>query len=308
MMHPPITILMNNGSGSSRGNAVHDEIIQAFAGHHCTPAIIDINAIPDFSETSAALFQKAKEKNGIIVAAGGDGTVNAVATQCVTHGVTLGVIPLGTFNYFAREMLIPLDVAEAVRIILQGRTVKASVGKIQDRLFLNNASFGLYTNIIRQRENATYRFGRLRIVAALSAVMSLIKGHRLFNIRISSDGAQPSHHRASMVFIGNNTLQLNNLGLDVAACTRRNKLAVVILKEAGAFATARLIWRGIIKHWQDETILETFCADAFDVDTKRTSIDLVIDGEIIHCHTPLSFHVETEALSVRVPTAQEGMP
>jgi len=67
--------------------------------------------------------------------------------------VTLGIIPLGTFNYFAREHAIPTELDAAIQIIKQGHTKEVAVGLVQDRVFLNNASFGLYTKLIRQRED-----------------------------------------------------------------------------------------------------------------------------------------------------------
>src|SRR5256885_3573742 len=81
----------------------------------------------------------------------------------------MGVVPLGTFNYFAREQALSLDPAQAVQDILQalqaGQMRPVNVGLVNERLFLVNASLGLYPRLLDERERASTRFGRTRLVA-----------------------------------------------------------------------------------------------------------------------------------------------
>jgi diacylglycerol kinase family enzyme len=87
-----------------------------------------------------------------IVAGGGDGTLNAVAAATIDSGKTLGVLPLGTLNHFAKDLGIPLDLEGAVGAIVAGHAVRVDVGEVNGHLFLNNASLGLYPRIVRERE------------------------------------------------------------------------------------------------------------------------------------------------------------
>ena len=77
----------------------------------------------------------------MLVAAGGDGTICCVAEAALHHAKTLGVIPLGTFNYFAKNLGIPLKADEATRVILEGHTVRAPVLDLDGRLILNNTEY-----------------------------------------------------------------------------------------------------------------------------------------------------------------------
>src|SRR5205823_6107275 len=90
------------------------------------------------------LTRRAVEKNcQPVIAGGGDGTINAVASVLVDTDRTLGVLPLGTLNHFARDLKIPLDVESAARVCLEGREARVDVGEVNGRVFLNNASLGL---------------------------------------------------------------------------------------------------------------------------------------------------------------------
>ena len=90
-----------------------------------------------------ALAQRAVEGSSrTVVAGGGDGTVNAVASVLVGTDKSLGVLPLGTFNYFARNLGIPVDLDGAARTLIEGRVAKVCVGDVNGRTFLNNASLG----------------------------------------------------------------------------------------------------------------------------------------------------------------------
>ena len=80
----------------------------------------------------------------IVVAAGGDGTVSAVASAVAGSEAVLGVLPLGTLNHFAKDAGIPLELEEAVRNISTGRAVKVDIGDVNGRAFINNISLGLY--------------------------------------------------------------------------------------------------------------------------------------------------------------------
>src|SRR5205809_5619441 len=127
------------------------------------------NSIPDLSERLAELFSEAgvqarisvarnfpqvaelariaAKRSEVIVAAGGDGTVNAVASIVLEKNKILGVLPLGTLNHFAKDLNIPLDLSEGIKNIVAGWTIRVDVGTVNGQVFLNNSSLGLYPSI-----------------------------------------------------------------------------------------------------------------------------------------------------------------
>src|SRR5476649_731552 len=95
-----------------------------------------------------------------VVAGGGDGTINAVASVLAGSSVALGVLPLGTLNHFAKDLNIPLDLDQAIATIARGTTAQVDVGDVNGRIFVNNSSLGLYPHIVRARDQQQRRLGR----------------------------------------------------------------------------------------------------------------------------------------------------
>jgi diacylglycerol kinase family enzyme len=267
--------------------------------------IVEVRPGADFMEIGRQTVLRAKQSGGIVAAAGGDGTINTVAGLCCDHGVTLGVIPAGTFNYFARDLGIPSEPTAAARLLLDGKTEQVSVGYVNDRIFLNNASFGLYSKLIRNRENHKAKFGRFRLVAAYSAVVSLLRGIRPFTVHLRV-GNEMLLRRTTMVFVSNNLLQLAKLDTKIAEATPEDGMAVFILRPTSRLDMLRLLLRGAFRQLANDPYLETFCIDKFDTDTNKHHVDVVVDGEIVRCKAPLSFRVAPRALNVIVPADKDA--
>lgn len=296
------SIIINQGSGSS----TQDETLHAIEGYlreHDRPYSVTVVAPgDDLTALCKPVLKKAKDIKGAVVAVGGDGTVNAVAALCSQQGVTLGIIPMGTFNYFARALGIPTDLPQALKILLEGRTRQASIGRVGEHVFLNNASFGLYKRLIEAREYHKSLFGRFRIIAFLSAIGSLFRFRKSFTVTIINRGVQ-ERRRTMLVFVGNNTLQLDTLGLSISDCTEKGQLGVCILKYMSPLQTMLFLARGILRRLHTEPHLEQFCAEQFEVESKRAFVEVVIDGEIKRCKTPLHFSVDVGSITVFVPGA-----
>jgi diacylglycerol kinase family enzyme len=103
-------------------------------------------------DIAAEAVERAQRNSGIVVAAGGDGTLNAVAQIALESDSKFGVIPQGTFNYFGRTHGISSDAAEAARGLLSARVQPVQVGLVNGNVFLVNASLGLYPKSLEDRE------------------------------------------------------------------------------------------------------------------------------------------------------------
>src|SRR5205823_6222409 len=99
-------------------------------------------------------------------AAGGDGTINAVAAQTRKTAKPLGILPLGTLNHFSKDLRIPRNVPDAVDVIAEKHVAEVDIGEVNGRVFLNNSSIGLYPRMVRIREHQQQRLGRGKWSAA----------------------------------------------------------------------------------------------------------------------------------------------
>ena len=137
----PVVVIVNSTAGSAGGHPeIERELGELFRAAGCEAEIIAL--AKDQDPTAAA--RDASARASIVVAAGGDGTVNSVATAIVDSTAALGVLPLGTLNHFAKDLHIPLDLREAVAVVAAGHIRHVDVGQVNDRVFVNNSSIGLY--------------------------------------------------------------------------------------------------------------------------------------------------------------------
>jgi diacylglycerol kinase (ATP) len=120
-----------------------------------------------------------------ILVGGGDGTVSCAVSCLLGRDVTLGVVPLGTGNDFARSLGIPASVEAACEVIAQGYTARVDVGLANGRPFLNASSLGLATAIARRlTKRLKQKMGKLAYpVAAATQIWE----HHPFRVRMQAD-------------------------------------------------------------------------------------------------------------------------
>ena len=116
--------------------------------------------------------QSIKEKADIIVACGGDGTINEVASCLVNTNITLGIIPIGSGNGLARNLKISTNIEKAIKNLKENGTIAIDVGKINDEYFFSNTGIGFVANTISKFESSTNRRLHTYILATIQAVWS----------------------------------------------------------------------------------------------------------------------------------------
>jgi diacylglycerol kinase family enzyme len=176
---------------------------------------------------------------------------------------------------------------------------------VNGRVFLINASFGLYRRLQEERESRKRRFGRNKLVAIWSGLMTLLQDHRTYSLQLELDD-HPMSLRTQMVLFGMNPLQLENLGLPEAECAARGLLAVLVLRPMRKFELLAFALRGALQGLGEAENLLSYCASNVDVHWRGASrMKVAIDGESIECTLPLRFEALRDALTVVVPRTPE---
>ncbi len=185
-----LTCILNSTSGCHPSSELRERLSRIFA-ENSTPARILL--APSGAEIPELARRAVKENSQIIVAGGGDGTVNAVASELMGTSITLGVLPLGTLNHFAKDMHIPQDLEGAARNLITGRAVPVDVGEVNGRIFLNNSSLGIYPRVVLlQHEEEQKKKGLNKWVALAQAALSVLEHYSLLRVRLCLDGKELS--------------------------------------------------------------------------------------------------------------------
>lgn len=240
----------------------------------------------------------------VIVAAGGDGTVTGVAQAMLGRRETMAVLPLGTFNFFARGLGLPEDPEAAARAILNGSARRISVGTVNGRVFLNNASLGVYPLILQSREQVYARFGRSRLLAYWTVIATLVRVQATKRMVIHADG-QLHDFRSPLLFVARSAFQLNHYGLEGAAAISADRFAVFILRDGSRWQMLKAVAKLALKRATAGAEIEVIYARDMVVTPASRRPLVAMDGEREHIRAPLRFVIEDDGLSVILPDAAD---
>ncbi len=238
----------------------------------------------------------------MVVAGGGDGTINAVAAQLADTGVSLGVLPLGTLNHFAKDAGIPLELDAAIAAIANGVRRRVDVGEVNDRIFLNNSSLGLYPDIVRDREKQQSRLGRGKWLAALWATIGALRRFPFLSVRLTMDDGSDHARSTPFVFIGNNAYTMEGFNVGARPALDRGELSLFVAQRPGRLGLIRLGWCALWGRLAQERDFDVLSAKNLEIDTRHKRIRVATDGEVTVMLTPLRYRIRPGALWVIVPS------
>jgi diacylglycerol kinase family enzyme len=238
-----------------------------------------------------------------VVAAGGDGTVSAVASNLIGGAKSLGILPLGTLNHFAKDLNIPQDLDAAAQTILAGRVISVDVGEVNGRYFLNNSSLGIYPRIVAQRQQQQ-RIGRGKWRAMLSAACSMIHRYPVLFVRLTTDSAELAR-RTAIVFVGNNEYELEGLGMGARSCLDKGQLHVYVMHDTGIRGLARLFFSALFRKLNQVREFDATCTRELWVEGRHKHLRVSLDGELGFMELPLHYRTKPAALRVIVPPASQ---
>jgi diacylglycerol kinase family enzyme len=240
---------------------------------------------------------------GPVVAAGGDGTINAVASVLIDTDRTLGVLPLGTLNHFAKDLNIPLAVGDAVRTILGGTVAQVDVGEVNGRFFLNNSGLGLYPMVVRHRKKLQDRLGHGKWPAFLWAALSVLRRYPFLVVRVNADDHE-SVRRTPFIFIGNNEYEIAGFEVGTRKRLDAGRLCLYMARRIGRLGLLRFALRALAGTLQNEKDFDALCTEEVSIETKRKRVHVATDGEVTLMSTPLHYRIRPGALRVLVPAAE----
>jgi YegS/Rv2252/BmrU family lipid kinase len=291
-----IKVIINAGSGFGGKEEACRQLMKIF-----TAAGVDaeVSLATSGAEVDSLAKKAAQEKWTVIMAGGGDGTINAVASQLIATDKILGVLPLGTLNHFAKDLKIPLDLEGAAQTALTGRAAKVDVGEVNGRIFLNNSSLGLYPTIIREREKQQ-RLGSGKWPAFVWAAVAAFRRYPFLHVRLAA-GDQEFDLRTPFVFVGNNEYLMQRLVVGGRERLDRGLLSVYVTNRTGRWGLVRLAVRALLGRLHDDRDFLALLTDEVKIETKHKRLRVAFDGEVDSTQPPLRYHSRPAALRVMVP-------
>lgn len=297
-----IEIIINAGSGAGDKTEIVENLKKVFDENNVAARFSLIENGDDFEET---LERIARSDAKIIVAAGGDGTINAVAAKLVGTDKTLGVLPLGTLNHFSKDLGIPQDLREAARVVCENHTALVDVGEVNGRIFINNSSLGLYPRIVRRRERRQ-RSGYSKWSAAFWSSLAIFRRYPFLDIKLKID-RKFMERRTPLVFVGNNEYEIHSLNIGARKSLQDGILSVYVLHRTGRAGLFMLALRSLFGILRDAEDFDEYFTDELTIEKrrKRKRTLVALDGEVVLINAPLHYRILPRALRVIAPKVED---
>jgi diacylglycerol kinase family enzyme len=290
-----IAVVLNASSGHGEASKVAarlQEIFQA-AGREA-----HITLAKTGDELQAAVRHAVESRCDTLVAGGGDGTINTAASAVLGREITLGVLPLGTLNHFAKDLGIPLDVEEATKLILEGTWCRVDVGEVNGRCFLNNSSLGVYPAIVRLRER--YRATlRGKWIAAFWAALTVTRRNPFMAVKLHVEG-DAMVRRTPLVLVANNEYRTTGIHAGTRESLARGQLALYVLNAERRPGLLGLALKVLLEGAERVKELDLFTVEEVAVETRRRRLQVALDGEVVTLESPLHYRTRPAALKVHV--------
>lgn len=286
-----MSVVLNGGSG---GAPEREVLARALGAAGLEAEIVEMR---DGLDPGAVA--RAASTGGVLVAAGGDGTVSAVAEVAAAAGRPFGVIPCGTLNHFARDMKIPTALDEAIAVLAAGRTRVIDAGDVNGRPFINNASIGAYPRMVWERNRARRR-GLPRPLAMAVAVARTWMALRADVVHATVDGAAIVR-RTPFIFVGNSEYEVEGTDIGRRPVMTDGTLSLTLAPKFGRADALLLPARVILRTLERHERFETMTASTIVIQTARPRVSVALDGEVRVFDAPLTFTVRRGALTVVVP-------
>ena len=291
--------IVNAAAGDEGKRALADELMPVFAEHGFDARLVMTGG---GSEIESAARDAVNAEPDIIVAGGGDGTINAIAARVAGTGIALGVLPLGTLNHFAKALRLPLDPRIAAEVVATGKTAAVDVGEVNGKIFLNNSSLGLYPRLVQRREQQQEQLGRGKWPAALWAAITLLRRHPVLDVRLTVNG-QCINRRAAVVFIGNNVYSMSGLSIGERERLDCGQLSLFVTHRNGRRGLLALALRALFGRLRGAAGLDALVTEAVDIESRHMRLPVSIDGEVVSLDAPLRYRIRPGALTVIVGPA-----
>jgi diacylglycerol kinase family enzyme len=293
-----VALVLNSDAGTLRGldpAKVGEEIATVFRarGHSVTVEVAPGKAAVIAIEKSC----RSKGADAVVVG-GGDGTVSAAAGTAAETGATLGILPLGTMNFFARSLSIPLDVRGAAEALSQAEIAEVDIARINNRWFVHSVALGLHPAMVAEREKMDYgsRYGKM--LGSLRAFFRVIRNPRRFSVVIESEHETIARRTAGVV-VSNNPLGEGHL--PYADSVTDGVLAVYVTTARGWTQLTSVVAAAARGAAADHRLVEMVETRTARIDTGGYSVSVTLDGELLLLRGPLDLECVPRGLKVLMP-------
>jgi diacylglycerol kinase family enzyme len=289
-------VLFNPKSGPVYRRVSADDLRGRLSAHGVTAKVIELRGHAQIEVIAAEAIRQGCQ---VLVAAGGDGTVGAVASVVAGTEIVLGVLPAGTLNHFARDLKIPVELDAAIEILARGNRASVDIGEVNGHKFVNNSSIGIYPRIVQLREREQ-RTGRHKWLALALAMITVLRRFPFWTVRVHAQD-QVVQQRTPFVFVGNNEYELEGLQIGRRGTMNGGRLFLYVAARTSRFGLVKMALAAVLGRLDRKRSFQMLDVTEAWIETRRKRVRVSTDGEICWMRSPLHYRLLPLGLRVIAP-------
>jgi diacylglycerol kinase (ATP) len=295
-LNPQVLIIYNPAAGQSTN--VQDTLDRVANLWRDQGWQVQIAATTAAGDATIKAQQAAAAGYHVVIAAGGDGTVNEVMNGLVGTTTALGTLPMGTVNIWAREMGLSMDLLKAAESLIKSDLAQIDVGMAGNRYFLLMAGIGFDAAV-----TATVSASEKKMLGAIAYIKQAIQvawNFRGVRLKLKIDGKKV-RGKILMVVIGNSQLYGGVVKFTAHATIDDGLLDVCVIKGRGMLSAPQRLISIFTRNYHRDPQVKYYQAKQIEIRPKRRKdLPIQIDGDYLGT-TPMSFRVVPSSLWILVP-------
>jgi YegS/Rv2252/BmrU family lipid kinase len=289
-------IVLNTAAGSATPDAIKRALDRNLRGAGWSYQVLETGGEQDITSMVRSATSSAAD---LYVAAGGDGTVSAVAAALLDVARPLAIVPVGTGNLLAHELRIPFDIQAAARLLVREHRVRRiDALQTQERIYLLNVSVGLTAQVIQETDrDDKRRLGRLAYIRQGLERASRIETHAF---TVAVDGQTHKLRAAEVLLLNTSALGLGDLHWQSGVHPDDGRADLFALPGRNSLDLLRALWSGLVNRPMPEQVTQHWTVERNVAISTDSSLVVQADGDIIG-RTPVEIRVLPRALRIVVP-------
>lgn len=292
-------VLFNDKAGTADANGITSEALQEMFAAQGLVAYIDADTALPMAERVASAAASAAD---VIVAAGGDGTITALAGSLVDTTKSLAILPLGTINALAKDLGVPLGLPAALACLATALPQRIDVGEVNGRVFLHMVVIGLIPGVAAAREHIRAHPTTGAKLGLLRYFLRRLARTRPIPLVIETDVSGPKAERVQAVAIASNAYDESLGHFFSRESLNRGTLTLYVLKRFSFFDFVRLTGGMLLGRWRNDQALRVESVSRASIRSHKGLLKVMVDGEVETLAPPLEFRVRALALRVLAPS------
>jgi YegS/Rv2252/BmrU family lipid kinase len=292
-----VTVLLNRGGGAVAADPKIGDKVAAALEDAGVDADVELIGGGDCAVRCRAIAERGDE---LLVVGGGDGTISAAASALAGTETTLGILPLGTLNHFARDLGVPTKLEEAAKLIAERPERHVDVAEMNDRIFINNSAIGLYPLMVLDRDLQRKRLGRSKRLAMIVASLRTLArfGHQRLTLTVNDEKARID---TPLLFVGNNDYRIDIGAPGQRESVEDGRLSVFVMRKKTRLGFIAASVRALFNRTRQDDMVKLEDVQRLRVSSRKRMLAVSLDGEVVRAELPFDYKIRRKALRVIAP-------